>query len=66
MLDVLADHPDAALLHEGCKELGLQADTAKHLLAYLFTERALLRTGTAQDAASAQDMSPEPHVDELW
>ncbi len=66
VLDLLEHHAGAAQLREGCQELELYLSTAKELLAYLFTKLALLRTGTAQDAAAASDMSPEPQVYKLW
>lgn len=58
--------PAMKLLLQGCQEEELPPQTAKALLAYLLTKRALMDSPDLQEQAQADDMSPELNVDTLW
>ena len=65
-MDLFAHRPAMTMLLQGCTEEHLPAETAKALLAYLFTKRALMEHPDPHERAKADSMSPDVDVDTLW
>lgn len=65
-LDLFAYRPEMARLRQGCAAINQPADIAKALLAFLLTKRRLHDSPDAGERSLAEQIDPEPHVEELW